>query len=89
MREKRKIKQFELAQKMGLLPSEVLDAAHFAIEVAHKRDCPFGKPFAPKSTCECNYHAAYRAALSDVAKVEPPNPFVAFQAKLSKGGAAS
>jgi hypothetical protein len=53
---------------------ELLAAARFAVNLADHYCCDFGEQFAPKSTCECNYHAAYRAARAAIAKAEKGTP---------------
>lgn len=70
---------------------ELLEAAQFAINVAHTCDCPFGEAFTPKSTCDCNYHDDYRKALAALAKATPDDSYRKFQANLASrtnGGAS-
>lgn len=47
---------------------DLLAACMAGRAIAERSVCPFGRPYAPREDCDCNYHASYRAMLAAIAK---------------------
>jgi hypothetical protein len=47
---------------------ELLEAAQLIVNNLHDAECPHGVPYAPRTSCDCNYFDYYRKLMAAIAK---------------------